>query len=421
MTHSIKTQGHGEQGRTMKLKTLESIDLKEKTILYRAPYDIDVSRINGILEVNDDVRIRATLPTLEYLLKQNCKIVILTYVKRPDGNVVEKLRTNPHARRLAELLNHKVDKIDDCIGPLVEEKISHMQGGDILMLENVRFYKEEMIDDDEFSKKLCRGKDVIVFDGFPQAHRIHSSTTGIERHLPAVAGRYLEKEVTMLSNLLDNPERPFTVIIGGAKISDKVDAVNNLLHIADTFLVGGAVSNVFLKAQGKELGDSFVEDVFVDKIKKEKKDWAVYAKEIIVTAESLGKKIVLPIDLVISDGVSNKTIDITKENIPLKWMALDIGPETQKDFSKIIAQSKTVFINGPMGKFEDSNFVQGSLSVFNAMKNVQGKTIVAGGDTIDLVQKYGKLSDYTHISLAGGATLEFLAGKTLPALVPLME
>lgn len=400
----------------MKLRNLKETDIAGKTILYRAPYDIDVVEKDGVLEVSDDLRIQATLPTLEYLLKENCKIVILFYVGRPDGKVVEKLRTNPHAKKLSELLGKPVGKVDDCIGPLVDERIANLKSGDILMLENVRFYPEEMVDDDAFAEKLCYGKDLIVFDGFPQAHRMHASTTGIERHLPSVAGFYLEKEVEMLSEILENPKKPLTVIIGGAKISDKVDAIHNLLNIADTVLVGGAVSNVFLKAEGKELGDSFIEDVFVDKVKREKKDWVEDAKSILVQAESLGKKIICPQDVVISDGNETKIIDIGKEGVPNGWMALDIGPETTKLFSQIILQSKTVFINGPMGKFEDAKFREGSISVIQAMKKVVGETIIAGGDTIDLVRKYGKLEDYTHVSLAGGATLEFLAGKNLPAL-----
>lgn len=403
----------------MELKTLDSISLENKTILYRAPYDIDVKEVNGVLELADDMRIKATISTLEYLLKKNCKIVILTYVGRPDGKVVEKLRTTLHAKRLGELLNRPVLKVDDCIGPIVDEKISQMKNGDILMLENVRFHNEEMTDDDNFAKKLCKGKDVIVFDGFPQAHRMHASTTGIERHLPSVAGLYLQDEVNTLSFLLEKPEHPFTVIIGGAKISDKVDAIFNLLNIADIVLVGGAVSSVFLKAQGRELGSSFIEDVFVDKMKREKKDWVEDAKNILKHAESLGKKIIIPKDLVISDGTSVKII--TEEDIPLGWMALDIGPESQKDFSEIISQSKTVFLNGPMGKFEDERFKEGSKAILLAMKNLKGQTIVAGGDTIDAVRRYGNLEDYSHISLAGGATLEFLAGKELPAILPLMK
>ena len=400
----------------MKLRSLKNTNVAGKTILYRAPYDIDVVEKNGVLEVSDDLRISATLSTLEYLLKQNCKIVILFYVGRPDGQIVEKLRTNPHARRLSELLGRPVDKIDDCIGPVVLGKIAQMKPQDMLMLENVRFYPEEMVDDDAFAKKLCEGKDLIVFDGFPQAHRMHASTTGIERHLPAVAGFYLEKEVEMLSGILENPGRPFTVIIGGAKISDKVDAIHNLLKIADTVLVGGAVANVFLKAEGRELGSSFMEDVFVDKVKREKKDWVEDAKSILSEAKSLDKKVLCPLDVVISDGNEIKTIDITKDGVPNGWMALDIGPETEKLFSEIILKSKTVFINGPLGKSSDDKFIGGSVSIINAMKEVNGETIIAGGDTIDLVRKYGKLENYTHVSLAGGATLEFLAGKELPAL-----
>ncbi|KKT01034.1 MAG: Phosphoglycerate kinase [Candidatus Nomurabacteria bacterium GW2011_GWA2_43_15] len=403
----------------MKLKTLDSVDLTGKTILYRAPYDIEVKEVNGVLQVADDSRIKATLPTLQYLLKENCKIIILTYVGRPDGHIVEKLSTGPHARKLSELLNYPVGKVNDCIGSSVEEKISQMNPGDILMLENVRFHSEEMTDDDEFAKKLCRGKDLIVFDGFPQAHRMHSSTTGIERHLPSVAGLYLQSEVEMLSNLLENPTRPLTVIIGGAKISDKVEAIRNLLHIADTVLVGGAVANIFLKSQGRMIGSSFVEDVFVDKIKREKKDWVESARDILKQAESLGKRIIIPGDLIISDGVSEKII--TTEEIPLGWEALDIGPKTQKEFSDIINRSQTIFINGPMGKFEDEKFAQGSKAVFDAMKNSKGETIIAGGDTIDVARRYGNLNDYSHVSLAGGATLEFLAGKELPALKALTQ
>ena len=220
----------------------------------------------------------------------------------------------------------------------------------------------------------------------------------------------------MLSGLLQAPGRPFTVIIGGAKISDKVDAVNNLLKIADKVLVGGAVANVFLKAQGRILGNSFIEDVFVDEKKREKKDWVLYAKEIM---QSYGDKIIYPQDLIISDGVSTRVI--LKEEIPAGWAALDIGPETQKNYSDIILRSRTVFLAGPMGKFEDEKFAQGSQAILAAMKNVNGETIIAGGDTISMTRQYGNLANYSHVSLAAGATLEFLAGKELPALKALGE
>lgn len=407
----------------MELKSLQNADVKGKTVLYRAPYDIDVVEEHGKLVVKDDMRISATLPTLQYLLEQDCKIVILTYVGRPDGKIVENLRTTPHAEKLAELLGHKVYKIDDCIGAGVEERISQMNSGEILMLENVRFYSDEMIDDDNFASKLCKGMDIIVFDGFPQAHREHASTTGIERHLPAVAGLYLEKEVNMLVALLQDPRRPFTVIIGGAKVSDKVGAIRNLIPIADTFLVGGAVANVFLKAQGKTLGDSFIEDVFVDKAKRAKVDWVDEARSILNEIEKAGKKIITPVDLIVTNGTEIKTVNMLESQVEKGWMALDIEGDTAKMFRQIISESKTVFLNGPMGKFEDERFSHGSQTILSTMKDLRGTgdTIIAGGDTIDLVRQYGDLNDYTNISLAGGATLEFLAGKELPALLPLLK
>lgn len=405
----------------MKLKNISEANLKGKTVLYRAPYDIEVEEKDGVLRLADDMRIKATVPTLQFLLKNECKVVILTYVGRPDGKVVENLRTGPHAKRLSELLNHPVAKVDDCVGPVVEERIANMQPGDILMLENVRFHAEEMRDDEEFAKKLCAGKDLVVFDGFPQAHRKHSSTTGIERHLPSVAGLYLEQEVNMLSGLLQNPRRPFTVIIGGAKISDKVGAVKNLLKVADTLMVGGALANIFLKAEGKRMGSSFVEDVFVDQAKREKKDPVEIAKEIFKETESLGKKFVTPRDLTITDGKSISISDMKREEVPDGWMAMDIGPRAEKDFSLIIDQSQTVFLAGPLGKFEDERFARGSKVILKTMKNADCDTILAGGDTIDCARRYGGLEGFSHVSLAGGATLEFLAGNELPALLPLIK
>ncbi len=404
----------------MKLKTLEESDVSGKTILYRAPYDIEVKDVNGVLQVYDDMRIQATISTLKYLLNQNCKIVILTYVGRPNGEVVEQLRTDPHARKLAELLGKPVLKLSDCIGEEVQEKIRIMHEGDVIMLENVRFHKEEMMDDDDFAIKLCEGKDFIVFDGFPQAHRKHSSTTGILRHLPSCAGFYLKQEVDMLSKLLEDPLHPFTIIIGGAKISDKVDAIRNMLPSVDTVIVGGAVANVFLKAQGRSLGDSFIEDVFVDTVKRQKENWVQTAEDILEQAVSQGKKVIIPTDLVVYDGVSTQVVDITREDIQKGSTALDIGPHSQKDFVQAISESKMVFINGPMGKFEDEKFAHGSEAIFTALKELckdsSRKAIIAGGDTIDAARKYGNLNEYSHVSLAGGATLEFLAGKELPAL-----
>ncbi len=419
------------ESENIKLHQLTDADISGQTVLYRSPYDIGVKEVSGVYEVKDTIRIEATLPTLRYLLERDCKVVVLTYVKRPDGKVVEKLRTTPHARALSELLHQPVAKLDDCVGREVREFIGKMQPREVVMLENTRFHPEEMVDDDGFARELARNGEVVVFDGFPQAHRIHASTTGILRHLPGYAGLYLETEVAALSGLLHEPERPYTVIIGGAKISDKVDAINNLVDIADIVLVGGGVANVFMKAEGKEIGDSFIEDTFVDKVKKKKKDWVEYAREIqekvlgdkvpgaLKVSERVNlHKIQHPYDVLISDGDLVKVVKVYRQTdvSPSGWRVLDVGPETQKMYEEIIGRSKTVFWNGPVGKFEDDRFALGSRTLVDVMAGVKGTTVIGGGDTIEVVRKYGELEDYTHVSLAGGATLEFLAGKKLPAL-----
>ncbi|MBN1263070.1 MAG: phosphoglycerate kinase [Candidatus Pacebacteria bacterium] len=408
----------------MKLKTLREADVSDKTILYRSPYDIGVREKDGRLVLKDESRIKATLPTLRYLLEKRAKVVVMTWVKRPEGRVVEKLRTDPHARSLARLLKQPVKKTDDCIGPEVLAKIKKLKPAEILMLENTRFHPGETTDDDHLARQMTEGKDLIVFDGFPQAHRIHASTTGILRHLPAYAGFYLEKEVKNLSGLISSPKKPFGIIIGGAKISDKIDAISNFLTRADFILTGGGVANVFLKAEGCKMGHSFIEDVFVDKAKRQKKDWVAYARKILAKS---GSKIILPVDLVIGDSLENpqrtKTVrlGLGKKLVPDKWAALDIGPETQKLYQKKIAETKTAFLNGPMGLFENGRFAQGSIAVVKALAKSRGRTVIAGGDTIEIARKAASLTDFSFVSLAGGASLEFLAGKTLPALEPLLK
>lgn len=352
----------------MKLRLLEETNVFQKTVLYRSAYDIGVRQLaDGSFVVKDDSRIKASLKTLEYLIKNQCRIVILTSVKRPDGKIVESLRTTPQAKALSELLGRPVKKVDDCVGEEVRLVIAALHPGEMLMLENTRFHPEEMVDDDAFAKELTKGCDVVVFDGFPQAHRAHASTTGILRHLPSCAGFYLEEEVTALEKLMIDPPKPFTIVIGGEKISDKTEAINNLYDMVDNVLVGGAVANVFLNAKG---------------------------------VEARGNKVHLPVDLVWGEG----------------RVALDIGPETAKSFADVIAQSKTVFWCGPMGVFEDERYANGSKVVAKAMENVSGLTVIAGGDTIEAAKKFCDVTKISHLSLAGGATLEFLAGKKLPVL-----
>ncbi|NTV31588.1 phosphoglycerate kinase [candidate division WWE3 bacterium] len=406
----------------MRLRSLETADLTDKTVLYRSPYDINVED-DGTL--TDESRIEATLPTLQYLLEKQCKIVILTFVGRPDGKVVESLRTTPHAEVLARLLNHPVQKLDECIGDEVQSFIHRMHPGEIVMLENTRFHPEEMTDDDSFALELAKNGEVVVFDAFPQAHRAHASVTGIMRHLPSYAGFYCIKEASSLSGILESPKRPFTVIIGGAKVSDKVDAINNLFNVADQFLVGGGVANVFLKAAGHDMADSYVEDVFVDAQKKVKKDWVEYAKELLEKAQK-SDKIVMPVDVVVGESSDYSFLTQVmyvdgKQAVAPGWAAFDIGPATAQMYADIIHKSGTVFWNGPMGKFEDDRFANGSKIVAQAMANSKNDSIVGGGDTIAVINRFSNPTQFTHISLAGGATLEFIAGKKLPALEMLRE
>lgn len=417
------------------LKDLPKEYLGGKTVIYRSPYDIGTKKLpTGEYGIKDDSRIKATLPTLEYLIDLGCKIVILTWVGRPDGKVVEELRTTPHAKALSDLLGRPVQKADDCVGEVIKKQIASLKEGELLMLENTRFHPEEMVDDDGFAKELAKNGELVVFDGFPQAHRIHASTTGILRHLPGVVGFYMEREVDQLAKLMQNPQRPFTCIIGGVKISDKVDAINNLINIADVILIGGGVANVFLKAEGKSMGDSFIEDIFVDKVKKEKKDWVEYAKKIIAKTKKIKvypfklsldikiHKIIFPHDLLISNNkdspqeIQMATAHENLDVVPMGWMALDIGTKTEKIFREIIMQSKSVFWNGPMGLFENENFSHGTKSVAESMLLVKGSTVISGGDTIEAAAKFIDTSKISHVSLAGGTSLVILSGKKLPCL-----
>lgn len=381
------------------LRSLKTADVKDKTILYRSPYDIGPKEVDGEYVIKDDSRIKATLPTLKHLLEQNCKIIIITYVKRPDG-YDPTLTTAPHAIALAKLLNHPVKHTSDCIGSKRKEIISEMKPKDILMLENVRFHHEEDANDPGFAKALTEDCDYIVFDGFPQAHRVNASTTGILEYLPSCAGFYFESEYEALRNLLAHHKRPFTLVVGGAKASDKSEAVYNLYNKVDQILVGGGPANVFLKARGYDMSDSLVEDFQIDPTKID--------------------KIKVPADLLIGNSLENPTeaeIFSTRANvIPNGWAALDIGPETAKEYSEIIKKSKTVFWAGPMGMFENEMFSAGTKAIAQAMCETSAETIVGGGDTIEALNKLGDPKKIDHVSLAGGATLDFLAGKTLPVI-----
>lgn len=415
----------------MQLKTLADINLNGKTVLYRVAYDINPVEKNGKMVLDDTTRIAATLSTLKELLKKKCKITLLTWVKRPAGKIVEKLRTKPHAEALARLLGRPVAVADDCVGEATEKKIVAMKPGELLMLENVRFHPEEEYADQSFAKALCVGKDVIVFDAFGQAHRVHASTTGILQERPAVAGRLMEREVNIFAKILENPERPIIAILGGAKVSDKVATIRYLLEKVDLLLIGGALASTFYKGLGYATERSLVETVIVDK-KQKSMDILKVAAELQEHAPTIDAslgwpkgiplKLLLPCDLVAASGAtddaSKTIIDMREKNAapPKDWEYLDIGPNTISLYKKIIAKAKTIFWNGPMGFFEIAQFGDGTRQIADAIIDTDAFSVVAGGDTETIVGKYGLEGKFDHVSTGGGVSLELLAGKELPVL-----
>jgi len=412
----------------MNLKTLKDLDVDDKIILYRAPYDIEL--IDGKLE--DTKRIDFTIPTLKYLIAKNCKIVILTYVGRPDGKVVEDLKTTAHASYLSEKLNQKVIKLDDCVGEQVTTVVKSLKGGEVVMLENVRFHKEETADDDEFAKKLVVGMDAIVFDAFPQAHRKHASTTGILRYLDAVAGLYFEKEYTQITKIIDEIERPFIVVIGGAKVSDKVLAIKKLANIADVVLVGGGVANAFLYQQEFNIAQSYVENTFVDGAQTGNQDIKQIVSDILSDKKQIdlvipngikgveNSNIILPIDFMIDVNGKNKAIGIDELGKIDNFQIKDIGPQTITMYKEILEKTKTIFWNGPMGVFEQDEYSLGSRAILSFMKKYDGLGLIVGGDSITLIDKFDDISNFNYISLAGGATLDIISGKSL-AVMPYLQ
>ncbi len=417
----------------MRLKSLSGQNLNGRTVLYRAPYDIETQLKDDKYLIKDDTRIKRTLPTLNFLLSQNCKIVILTWVGRPKSGFENDLSTKPHAEALSIMLKQPVIHVNGCIEPEINSKIRALKDREILMLENSRFYKEDYEENHSFAEKLCEGCDYIVFDGFPQAHRAVSSTSGILKILPSCAGMYFEEEYNSLQKLLDKPEKPFTVVIGGAKISDKIDAITNFYNIADIILVGGGLANAFLKAEGKNLGNSYVEEK-VSSTKDSDKNILAIAHELIEKGHkntpdlfeisentNLGK-IVTPIDFVVGKQIDNdsehQVVNVTEssETIQDGWAAYDIGPRTTNLFKEIISQSKTVFWAGPLGVYEQPNYSLGTKTVAEELSNHAGNTIIAGGDTIDALNQFGNAENISHVSLAGGATIEFLSGNQLPVI-----
>jgi len=375
---------------------LSDFDFKDKKVLVRVDFNVPLDKKG---KITDDKKIRASLETINYLIDNDAKIILMSHLGRPDGEVVKELKMNNVAKHLSKLLERDVVKVNDCIDVKLPE-------ADIIMLENLRFHKEEENNDENFAKKLAANVDLYVNDAFGTCHREHASVVGVPNYIPSAAGFLVEKEVNALTNALEDPKRPFIAIMGGSKISTKLKIMHSLLAKVDKILLGGAMIFTFYKAQGYNIGKSFVEDDMLDEV-----------QELI-----LNEKIMLPVDVVLGDKLNNPTKSkiVSVDKIPSTWIGLDIGPKTCDLFSEEIKRAGTVIWNGPVGLFENEKFAEGTKSIAEAMANASGTTIVGGGDTAAAVRKYGFQDKMDHVSTGGGATLRFLEGKILPGLSALM-
>ena len=387
-------------------KTIRDIDLKGKRVLIRCDFNVPLDSNQNI---TDDTRIRAALPTLEYLVTQGAKVVVMSHLGRPKGKAAAEFSLAPVAVRLAELLGKQVEFADSdvVVDDSVKEKVAALKDGDVLLLQNVRFRKEETDNEPGFAKELASLGDVFVQEAFGTAHRAHASTAGVADYLPCVSGFLIEKEVKFLGSALHNPQRPFIAIMGGAKVGDKIKVIENLLTKVDTLIIGGGMSYTFYKAMGLEIGTSILDADNID-----------LAKMLLEKATSLNVKLLLPVDIVCADEFSNdaKYQTYSRDQIPSDMMGLDIGEETVKLYSEEIAKAKTVVWNGPMGVFEMENFAKGTKAIAEALATSDATTIIGGGDSAAAVEQFGLADKMSHISTGGGASLEFLEGKNLPGI-----
>jgi phosphoglycerate kinase len=390
----------------MNKKTIRDIEVKGKRVLVRVDFNVPLSEGT----VTDDTRIRAALPSIQYLLDRQATLILCSHLGRPKGKAVDDLRMDPVARRLSELLDRPVIKLDECVGPEVEAAVLAAKPGDVILLENTRFHPEETQNDPAFAAKLAALAALYVNDAFGTAHRAHASTEGVAQYLPAVAGFLMEKELEFLGSALASPERPFVAILGGAKISDKIGVIENLLGQVDALLIGGGMANTFLKADGYDVAESLVEDGSLDT-----------ARGLLARA---GTKLVLPVDVTVADRFDADAFSqvVTASGVPPRWRILDIGPRTLELFQERLAGARTVVWNGPMGVFEFPKFAMGTEAVARMLAALpDATTIIGGGDSAAAVERSGLADEMSHISTGGGASLEFLEGKTLPGVAALLD
>ena len=390
-------------------QSVRDIEVAGKRVLMRVDFNVPFGRDGRIA---DDSRIAAALPTVRYLLERNAALILCSHLGRPDGKVVESLRLTPVADRLARLLGKNVQTAPDCVGPQAEAAAHALQPGEVLLLENLRFHVEEEKNNANFARALASLADVYVNDAFGTAHRAHASTAGVAAYLPAVAGFLMLKEIEELGNVLNNPERPMAAIIGGAKISSKLGVLQNLLQRVDCLLLGGGMASTFIKARGMEVGDSLIEE-----------DMLSTARDLMYQAERRGVPLLLPTDAVVADGfdaeAGYQTVPVS--SIPMGWRVMDVGPDSISHFCDALEDCKTVFWNGPLGVAEFPAFARGSEALARALAEMDARVVIGGGETGALVEQMGLHDRYTHVSTGGGASLEFIEGKTLPGVEALLD
>src|SRR5699024_6866981 len=391
------------EGTLVTTLSVQDIDVKGKKVLCRV--DLNIPMQDG--EISDDTRIKAVLPTIQYLTDEGAKVILITHFGRPKGQVVEELRVDPIAKHLGKLLNKTVHKTNEVYGNEVDEAISKMESGDVLLLENARFEPGEEKNDPELAKQLGHLADIFVNDAFGTSHRAHASTTGVADYIPAVAGFLMNKEIQIMGKALEQPERPFTAIIGGSKVKDKIGVIDHLIDRVDNLLIGGGLACTFLKAQGYEIGDSLLEEHKID-----------LAKRYIEKAKEKSVQVYIQTDAVVADAfkedANHKNVNV--DAIEKGWMVLDIGSETAKVYRDVIKNSKLIVWNGPMGVFEIEAFSKGTKAVAEALRDTEGYTIIGGGDSAAAIEKFGLADTMDHISTGGGASLEFMEGKKLPGI-----
>jgi len=394
----------------MAKKTIRDISITGNTILVRVDFNVPINKKTG--SISDDSRIRASLPTIRYLAEHKARIVLCSHLGRPDGKIIEELRIKPIAEHLSHLVNKPVHTIRDCVGNEVRNEVNKLRDGDILFLENLRFYPGEETNDANFASELATLADIYVNDAFGTAHRVHASTVGVAKYLPAVAGLLMEAELEAMNKLLTDPARPFACIIGGAKISDKIGLMQHMLRKVDVMLVGGGMVATFMKAQGYNTGQSLVENDKLD-----------IARNLLVEAKELGGSLILPIDLLTSESLEADTLScvVSTGKIPPGVYIVDIGSETLKLFAKNLADCRTIMWNGPLGIYEIPGFSMGTRGMAQLLADADANTVIGGGSTVETIREMGLVDMISHVSTGGGASLKFLEGETLPGVTVLQD